>query len=325
MKRRSFIAALGGAAISPLATRAQQPAMPVIGFLSSSSSIPTTKRIASLNQGLSEAGYVAGRDFMIEPRLAEGQYDRLPALAADLVSRRVNLIVTLAPPAAFAAKAATTTIPIVFVASFDPVKGGLVDSFNRPGGNVTGVTFMTSGLGAKRLELVRELFPNVAVIALLTYPNSLDGMEELRDLEVAAKAIGQQLLVLPAKSESDFSAAFASIVQHGAGAVLIGSDQFFLEKSEQLIALASRHRVPVVYPLGEAVAGGALMSYGTSAPDAWRLAGVYAGRILKGAKPADLPVQAPTKYELVINLNTAKALGLTVPPQLLARADEVIE
>ena len=324
MKRRAFIAGLGSAAVWPVVAHGQQ-GMPVIGFLSSSSSILTTKRIASLNQGLSEAGYVAGRDFMIEPRLAEGQYDRLPALAADLVSRRVNLIVALAPPAAFAAKAATTTIPIVFVASFDPVKGGLVDSFNRPGGNVTGVTFMTSGLGAKRLELMRELFPNVAVIALLTYPNSLDGMEELRDLEVAAKAIGQQLLVLPAKSESDFSAAFASIVQHGAGAVLIGSDQFFLEKSEQLIALASRHRVPVVYPVGEAVAGGALMSYGTSVPDAWRLAGVYAGRILKGAKPADLPVQAPTKYELVINLNTAKAPGLTVPPQLLARADEVIE
>jgi ABC-type uncharacterized transport system substrate-binding protein len=322
---RAFIAGLGSAAAWPMVARGQQPAMPVIGFLSSSSSILTTKRIASFSQGLSEAGYVAGRDFIIQPRLAENQYDRLPALAADLVNRRVNLIATLAPPAAFAAKAATTTIPIVFVAGFDPIRAGLVDSLSHPGGNVTGVTFISSGLGAKRLELVRELIPNVAVLALLTYPDSLDGLEELRDLEVAAKAIGQQLLVLPVKSESDFSAAFDSIAQYGVGAVLVGADQYFIVKSDQLIALASRYRVPDVYALGEAVASGALMSYGTSAPDAWRLAGVYAGRILKGAKPVDLPVQQPTKFELVINLKTAKYLGLTVPPTLLARADEVIE
>jgi ABC-type uncharacterized transport system substrate-binding protein len=326
MRRRDFIRLLGGAAAAwPLAAWAQQPAMPVIGFLSSSSSPVTTKRIASFSQGLSETGYVAGRDVMIEPRLAEGQYDRLPALAAELVTRQVNLIAALAPPAAFAAKAATTTIPIVFVGAFDPVRAALVASLNRPGANVTGVTFITASLGAKRLELVRELIPNIGVIALLTYPDSPDGAEELRDLQVAAKEVGQQLLVFPVKSESDFSAAFASIAQHRAGAVLVGSDPFFLPRSDQLIALSARHRVPDVYNSGEPVAAGGLMSYGTSIPDAWRLAGIYAGRILKGEKPADLPVQQPTKYELVINLKTAKALGLDVPPTLLARADEVIE
>jgi putative tryptophan/tyrosine transport system substrate-binding protein len=279
----------------------------------------------SFSQGLSETGYIAGRDVTIEARLAEGQYDRLPALAADLVTRPVNLIAALAPPAAFAAKAATTTIPIVFVGAFDPVRAGLVDSLNRPGANVTGVTFISATLGTKRLELVRELIPNVGVIALLTYPNSPDGLEELRDLQAAAKAIGQQLLVIPAKSESDFSVAFDSIVQHRAGALLVGADPFFFQRSDQLIALAARHRVPDVHMSGEFVAAGGLMSYGTSIPDAWRLAGVYAGRILKGAKPVDLPVQQPTKFELVINLKTARMLGLTVPPTLLARADEVIE
>jgi putative tryptophan/tyrosine transport system substrate-binding protein len=240
MRRREFITLLGGAAAAwPLAGRAQQPAMPVIGFLSSSSSIVTTKRIASFSQGLSETGYLAGRDVRIEPRLAEGQYDRLPSLAADLVTRRVNLIAALAPPAAFAAKAATTTIPIVFVGAFDPVRAGLVDSLNRPGANVTGVTFITARLGAKRLELVRELIPNLGVVALLTYPGSIDGEEELRDLQVAVKAIGQQLLVLPAKSESDFSTAFASIAQHRAGALLVGADPFFLTRSDHLIALAA--------------------------------------------------------------------------------------
>jgi ABC-type uncharacterized transport system substrate-binding protein len=326
IRRREFLALLGGAGATwPLAARAQQQAMPVVGFLSSSSSIVTTKRIASFSQGLSETGYLAGRDVRIEPRLAEGQYDRLPSLAADLVTRRVNLIAALAPPAAFAAKAATTTIPIVFVGAFDPVRAGLVDSLNRPGANVTGVTFITARLGAKRLELVRELIPDLGVVALLTYPGSTDGEEELSDLQVAVKAIGQQLLVLPAKSESDFSTAFASIAQHRAGALLVGADPFFLTRSDHLIALAARHRVPAVYISGEFVAAGGLMSYGTSVPDAWRLAGVYAGRILKGAKPVDLPVQQPTKYELVINLQTARALGIEVPPTLLARADEVIE
>jgi putative ABC transport system substrate-binding protein len=289
--------------------------MPVIGFLSSSSSPVTIKRIASFSQGLSETGYVAGRDVMIEPRLAEGQYDRLPALAAELVTRQVNVIAALAPPAAFAAKAATTTISIVFVGAFDPVKAGLVASLNRPGGNVTGVTFIGASLGAKRLE----------VIALLTHPNSPDAVEELRELESAAKAIGQQLLVVKATNDRDFEVVFASIVQHRAGVLLVGSDPFFFQRNEQLIAPAERHRIPAIYQTGESVAQGGLMSYGTSIPDAWRLAGVYAGRMLKGAKPTDLPVVQPTKFELVINLKTAKALGLDVPATLLARADEVIE
>jgi putative tryptophan/tyrosine transport system substrate-binding protein len=327
MKRREFIMLLGGGAAAawPLAARAQQPAMPVIGFLSSLSASVTTKRIASFGQGLSETGYVAGRDLTIEQRLAEGQYERLPALAADLVSRRVSLIAALAPPAAFAAKTATTTIPIVFVVALDPVKAGLVASLNRPGGNVTGVTFIGASLGAKRIELARELVPNVGVIALLTHPNSPDALEELRELESVAKAIGQQLLVVSATTDRDFEGAFASIVQHRAGVLLVGSDPFFFQRNEQLVALAERHRIPAIYQTGESVAQGGLMSYGASIADAWRLAGVYAGRMLKGTKPADLPVQAPTKYELVINLKTAKALGLEVPPTLLARADELIE
>jgi putative tryptophan/tyrosine transport system substrate-binding protein len=326
MKRREFITLLGGAATTwPLAARAQQPAMPVIGFLSSLSAPVTSKRIASFGQGLSETGYVAGRDLTIEQRLAEGQYERLPELAADLVRRRVNLIAALAPPAVFAAKTATTTIPIVFVGALDPVKAGLVASLNRPGGNVTGATFIGASLGAKRLELARELVPNVGIIALLTHPNSPDALEELRDLNTAAKAIGQELLVVSATSDREFEAAFASIVQRRAGALLIGQDPFLFQAGGQLVALAARHRIPAIYGNSELVSAGALISYGASLPDAWRLAGVYAGRILKGAKPSTLPVMQPTKFELVINLKTAKTLGLTVPDRLLALADEVIE
>jgi putative tryptophan/tyrosine transport system substrate-binding protein len=325
MRRRAFITLLGGAAAWPLAARAQQPATPVIGFLSSLSAPVTTKRIASFGHGLSETGYAVGRDVTVEARMAEGQYDRLPALAADLVGRRVSLIAALAPPAAFAAKTATTTIPIVFVGGLDPVKAGLVASLNRPGGNVTGVTFIGASLGAKRLELARELVPNVGVIALLTHPHSPDALEELRELQSAAKAIGQQLLVVSATSERDFEAAFASIVQHSAGVLLIGQDPFFFQAGGQLVALAAKHRIPAICGNSELAAAGALISYSASVPDAWRLAGVYAGRILKGAKPADLPVVQPTKFELVINLKTAKALGLQFPPMLMARADEVIE
>jgi putative tryptophan/tyrosine transport system substrate-binding protein len=299
--------------------------VPVIGFLSSLSAPVTSKRIASFGQGLSETGYVAGRDFTIEQRLAEGQYERLPELTADLVSRRVNLIAALAPPAVFAAKTATTTIPIVFVAAFDPVQAGLVASLNRPEGNLTGITFIGASLGGKRLELARELIPNVGVVALMTNPNSPDALEELRDVQNAAKAVGQELLVVPVTSDRDFEAAFASIIQRGARVLLISSDPFLFQSADRLVTLAARHRIPAVYPTGETVAGGGLISYGASIADAWRLAGIYAGRILKGGRPEELPVVQPTRFDLVINLNTAKALGLDVPPTLLARADEVIE
>jgi putative tryptophan/tyrosine transport system substrate-binding protein len=325
MKRREFIRLLGGATAWPVAARAQQARMPVIGFLSSLSVPVSSKRISSFGQGLSETDYIVGRDVTVEARMAEGQYDRLPALAADLVAGEVRLIAASGPLATFAAKAATTSIPVVFVAAFDPVQAGLVASLNRPGGNVTGITFVGARLGGKRLELARELVPNVRVIALITNPNSPDALEELRDVQNAAKAIGQELLVVPVTSDRDFEAAFASIVQHRAGVLLISTDPFLLQSTDRLIALAARDRIPAVYNSGESVAGGGLISYGTSISDAWRLAGVYAGRILKGARPAELPVVQPTKFELVINLKTAKALGLDVPPALLARADEVIE
>jgi putative tryptophan/tyrosine transport system substrate-binding protein len=325
VRRREFITLLGGAAAWPLSVNAQQPAMPVVGFLSSLSASVTGKRVVSFGQGLTETGYVVGRDVMVEQRLADGQYDRLPALAADLVNRRVNLIAALAPPAAFAAKAATTTIPIVFIAALDPVKAGLVASLNRPGGNITGITFIGASLGGKRLELARELVPNGGVIALLTHPGSPDALEELRELQSDANAIGQQLLVLSATSEDDLESAFASMAQHGVRVLLIGQDPFLFQAGGQLVALAAKHRIPAIYGNSELAAAGALISYSASIPDAWRLAGNYAGRIFKGAKPADLPVVQPTKFDLVINLNTAKALGLTIPPTLLARADEVIE
>jgi len=325
IRRRELLAALGGAAVWPLAARAQHAAMPVIGFLSSSSSILATKRIASFSQGLSEAGYVASRNVTIEQRLAEGQYERLAELAAELVSRRVQLIAALASAAAFAAKKATTTIPIVFVGALDPVQAGLVASLSRPGGNVTGVTFISASLGAKRLELAREVVRNAGVIGVLTHPNSPSGQEELRDLQSAAKAVGQELFVIPATTENDIEAAFPSFVQQHIGVLIVGSDPFIFQQNAQLITLAARYRIPTVYPAGESISQGGLVSYGASIPDAWRLAGVYAGRILKGERPAELPVVQPTKIELAINLKTAKALGLTVPPSLLARADEVIE
>jgi putative ABC transport system substrate-binding protein len=325
LKRRGFFTLLGGAAAWPLSARAQQPAMPVIGFLSSLSAPGTSDRISSFGQGLSEIGFVVGKDVVIDVRMAEGKYDRLPTMAADLVNRRVSLIAALAPPAALAAKTATTSIPIVFVVALDPVKAALVTSLSRPESNVTGVTFIGASLGAKRLELVRELIPNAGVIAVLTHPNSPDAREELHNLQDAANSKGQQLLVLTASSDPELEGAFRSTVDYRAAALLVVADPFFFQSSDHLIALGARYRIPTIFWTGEIVANGGLMSYGASISDAFRLAGTYAGRILKGAKPADLPVQQPTKFELAINLKTAKALGIDVPPTLLALADEVIE
>jgi ABC-type uncharacterized transport system substrate-binding protein len=326
MRRREFITLLGGAAAAwPLAAHAQQLGMPVIGFLSTLSAPGTNHRISSFGQGLSEIGFVVGKDVMIEVRMAEGKYDRLPTMAAELVNRHVSLIAALAPPAALAAKTATTSIPIVFVVAFDPVKAGLVTSLNRPGNNITGVTFIGASLGVKRLELVRELIPNGGMIAVLTHPSSPDAREELHDLQDAANSRGQQLLVLAASSDQELESAFRSIVDHRVAALLVVADPFFFQSSDRLIALGARYRVPTVFWTGEIVTAGGLMSYGASISDAFRLAGTYAGRILKGAKPADLPVQQPTKFELVFNLKTAKALNIDLPTSLLARADEVIE
>lgn len=276
-------------------------------------------------RGLSEAGQVVGQKVAIEVRHADGRYDRLPALAADLVARRVKLIAALAPPAAHAAKSATATIPIVFVGAFDPVKAGLVASLNRPGGNVTGVTFVSARLGAKRLELLRELLPNAASVALLTNPNSPDALEELSDIQAAARAIGHRLLVLRAANDREIDAAFAALVAQRAEALMVGSDPFFFQRSDQIVALAGRHAVPAIYQTDEEVASGGLMSYGASIPEAWHLAGLYAAKILEGESVANLPVQQSTKVQLTINLKTAKALGLTVPQSILIRADEVIE
>jgi len=326
MKRREFITLLGGAAVAwPLVARAQQRTVPVIGFLSSLSGPWIKKRISSFSQGLSEIGFVVGKDVTIDLRMAEGNYDRLPAMAADLVNHHVSLITALAPPAALAAKTATTSIPIVFVVAFDPVKAGLVSSLNRPENNITGVTFISASLGAKRLELVRELISNGGTIAVVTHPSSPDAWEELHDLQAAANSKDQQLMVLTASTDGELEGAFRSISERGAAALLVVADPVFFQSGDRLVSLAARYRIPTVFWTAEIVAAGGLMSYGASISDAFRLAGTYAGRILKGAKPADLPVQQPTKFELVINLKTAKALGLELPPTLLARADEVIE
>src|SRR5262245_35944394 len=327
MKRRTFITLLGGAAAAwPLAARAQQPGMPVIGFRSSLSAPVTSKRIASFGHGLSETGYVAGRDVTVGARMAEGQYDRLPALAADLVARRVDLIAALAPPAAFAAKAATTTIPIVFVGALDPVKAGLVASLNRPGGNVTGVTFIGSSLGAKRLGLLHELLPGAARVAVLVNPKNRVSTETLiKDVQSAAATIGRQIEVYSASTNREIDTAFASLVQKRADALMVGADPVFVDRRVQLATLAARHMLPAIAVARDFAEAGLLMSYGASNPDRYRQIGIYTGRILKGEKPADLPVMQSTRFELVINVQTAKLLGLDVPPMLLARADEVIE
>jgi putative tryptophan/tyrosine transport system substrate-binding protein len=327
LRRRELIALFGGAAMArPIAARAQQKAMPVIGFLSSSSPGPWAPNVAAFHQGLSETDYIEGQNVAIEYRWAEYQYDRLPALAADLVTRKVQVIATNGDPrAARAAKIATSTIPIVFSAISDPVAFGLVASFARPGGNLTGFTILVTDLMPKRLELLSELAPQAGVIALLVNPNSPVAERQTRDVQEAARAKGVQLTILKAGTESEIDGAFASIVQLRAGALLVAADSFFNSRREKLVALSARFAVPAIYEWRDFVELGGLISYGPSQTGLWRQVGIYAGRILKGAKPADLPVQQPTTFDLVVNLKTAKALGLTVPPSILARADEVIE
>ena len=329
MRRRELILLLGGAmAAWPLAARAQQKAMPVIGVLNTGSPGPSSSSapfMAAFRQGLSEASYVEGQNLAIEYRWAEGHYDRLPALAADLVGRKVDLIMAGSPPSALAAKSATSTIPIVFRHGGDPVGDGLVASLARPGGNLTGVSFVPNELTAKRLELLSELVPQAGVIALLVNPNSSTAERVIQEVQQAARAKGVQLHVLKASSESEIDSAFASLVQLHVDALVVGADPFLSGRREQLVALASRHAVPAIYAWREFAAAGGLISYGASLTAAFRLVGTYAGKVLKGAKPADLPVQQPTTFELVINLKTAEALGLTVPQSMLMRADEVIE
>jgi putative tryptophan/tyrosine transport system substrate-binding protein len=309
----------------PLATRAQQAAMPVVGFLHSGSPRPNVNLVTAFRNGLNESGYVEDKNVAIEYRWAEGQYNRLPALAADLVRRQVAVIFGAAPPAAVAAKAATTTIPIVFVSGANPVEAGLVASLSRPGGNVTGVAIFTGQLGAKQLGLLRELVPKAAVVATLVNPSNPLTEAIIRDVQAAATLTGHQIQIVKASNEEEIDKAFASLAELHADALIIGADPYFFTRNDQLVALAARYAVPAFYELREFAANGGLMSYGASITDGYRRAGVYAGQILKGAKPADLPVLQPTKFELVINLKTANALGLTVPLLLLAAADEVIE
>jgi putative tryptophan/tyrosine transport system substrate-binding protein len=324
--RRQFIFALGGATLAwPLAARAQQPAMPVIGFLNSASPDNYEPMVDAFRQGLKETGYVEGQNVAIEYRWAGGQYDRLPAMAADLVRRQVAVIVANTP-GNLAAKAATTTIPIVFTTAGDPVQIGLVASLNRPGGNVTGVTNLSVELGPKWLELLDELVPTATIIALLVNPTSPNLTESTtKDLQAAARTLGLKLHVLHASSERDFDKVFATLVRLRVGGLVIGSDPFFNSRSEQLAALTVRYAVPTIFQTRAFAAAGGLMSYGGSVAGTYHQVGMYTGRILKGEKPADLPVQQSTKVELFINLKTANALGLTVPDKLLVAADEVIE
>jgi putative ABC transport system substrate-binding protein len=326
VKRREFITLLGGAAAAwPLAARAQQPVMPVIGFLNGTSPEGYGPFLSAFRQGLSETGYVENRNVAIEYRWAEGHYDRLPALAADLVRRGVAVIAATSTPANRIAKAATTMIPIVFTTSSDPVELGLVASLSRPGGNVTGVVTLNVELGTKRLELLREVIPRDTVIVVLANPTNPNFEAQLGDLHEAARTVGQPIRVVTVGTEGDIDAAFERLVQQRAGAIVVNTDAFLFSRRNQLIDLAKRYAVPAIFDRREFAAVGGLMSYGGSVTDAYRLAGVYTGRVLKGDKPADLPVQQATKVELIINLKTANALGVTFPLDLLGRADEVIE
>jgi len=324
--RREFITLIGGAAAWPVAARAQQRTMPVIGFLSSRSPGESADLVAAFRRGLAEGGYVEGQNVSLEFRWGEGRYERLTAYAAELVRRAVTVIVTAGgDPAAQAAKAATATIPIVFVSGSDPVKVGLVASLNRPGGNITGVHMLILGLGAKRLGLLHELMPAVNPVGILVNPNFADAQTQLRDVEDAAQSLGLKLVVEKAGTEFEFETAFADLARQKVGAILVIADPFFTSQRVEIAALAARYAMPAVFELREYAAAGGLMSYGPDLADGYRQGGVYAGKILKGQKPAELPVEQPTKLGLVINLKTAKALGLQIPDKLLARADEVIE
>jgi putative ABC transport system substrate-binding protein len=326
MKRREFIAGLGGAAAWPLVGRAQQPVMPVIGYLGAQSADDDYKNLTvPFLQGLKEAGYVERQNVAIEYRYAENQYDRLPALAADLVRRRVAVIVAAGTPATLAAKAATTTIPIVFTAGLDPVASGLVASLNRPGANLTGIVGLAAELMPKRLQLLRELIPNTAVFGVLVDPAFPATPSIIADVQAAARTLGVQVNVVNARTDSDLETAFTAFSQQRVGAVLVSDGTFFNRRMEQLPALAARHALPAIFVFHEFALAGGLMSYGSSGGLLYHQAGVYTGRVLKGEKPADLPVQQITKIDLVINLKTAKALGLTIPETLLATADEVIQ
>jgi putative tryptophan/tyrosine transport system substrate-binding protein len=327
MRRREFITLIGGAAVAwPLAARAQQGKMPVIGILASVSPAPYAPFIAAIKEGLRQTGYVEGRNVAIEYRWAEGQYDRLPQLASELVESGVAVMILVGGGATTtAAKAATATIPIVVVMGDDPVKTGAVVALNRPGGNVTGVSLLSVAMEAKRLQLLRELAPNVSVIAIVLNPNNPQADEQLQELQDAGHALGVQVEPFKAGSPSEIDTAFLNLVERRAGALLMAADAFFNTRREQFIVLSARHALPAIFPYREFPAAGGLMSYGTSLADAYRQEGIYAGRILKGEKPAEMPVQQAVKIELVINLQTAKSLGLTIPLALLGRADEVIE
>jgi ABC-type uncharacterized transport system substrate-binding protein len=327
MRRREFITLLSGAAAMwPLAAQAQQRPMPAVGFLGSSSAAEWAPFVTAFQRSLKEAGYVEGENVTIEYRWADGQYDRLPALAADLVHRQVAVILAAGSPApALAAKAATATIPIVFALGIDPVQFGLVASLNRPGGNITGVNFLLGHLAEKALGLIHELVPDVAVAGMFVNPNNPNADSVTRNARETARSLGLQLHILNAGTALEIDAAFADLVEQRIGMLIIGADPFLLGRRDHLVALAGRHAVPAIYPAREFVTAGGLMSYGTSVSDAYRRAGVYAGKILKGAKPADLPVEQSTRFEFVINLKPASTLGLTIPDKLLALADEVIE
>jgi putative ABC transport system substrate-binding protein len=325
MKRRQFITLLGSAATWPLAARAQLPAMPVVGFLGQATAAAAESRLIAVRQGLTQTGYVEGRNVAIEARFADDQFDRLPALATDLIRRHVAVIIANGPPPARAVKVLTDTIPIVFGMGEDPVKENLVASLNRPGGNITGFSNFTNQMFGKRMGLLREIVPTATTLALLVNPNNPNAEPDTKDAQASADALSRKLHVLTAKTERELEAAFAEMVQRQVGGLLVGVDGLFEIHREKLAALEVQHGIPAIYSQRDFPASGGLMSYEASTAEMYRQVGIYTGRILKGEKPADLPVLQPTKFELVINLKTAKALGLTVPPNLLASADEVIE